>query len=266
MFNANALSFLYLNILRSLLNMEQPPSYHLWDNALQHIQEPPPEKKIWKVPYEGQPLSLVIVEPRCHRWLLGVLRNMAHVYGGTNTSLYIFHGTENVDFVKALTQDWHGVQYKNIGKANLALCDYNRMMTSHSFWDQFLSNHVLIFQTDTCIRRQIDPDYFKYDYVGAPWPFRLPMGVKVGNGGFSLRRVTAMKQLTFLHNETEKENEDLYIACRLAKNSVPGVDIAARFSVEHIYHPDPCGLHQAWRFHPLERVKEWLQTLPGYVV
>jgi hypothetical protein len=41
--------------------------------------------------------------------------------------------------------------------------------------------------------------------------------------------------------------------------------IAKSFSVEHVAHEDPCGMHQAWRFHRTFWIARWLKDLPGTV-
>ena len=64
-------------------------------------------------------MSAVIIEPREHENLAGVLNNMAWVYGNTSVSLYIFHGTKNEQFVKDTVKGWTDVQFVNIGKETL---------------------------------------------------------------------------------------------------------------------------------------------------
>jgi hypothetical protein len=237
----------------------------LWDTVVRNMVPPSKDKVIWgKV---GQStLSVVIVEPREHPWLRGVLYNMAHVYGGrTDVSLYIVHGSLNEGFVKDITRGWQNVVYINQGYANLTIAMYNQLLTSMAFWEHFASEFALIFQTDTLIRRPIDEVFFQYDYVGAPWGTQ-----GVGNGGFSLRRVETMKQLC-RKNKPTTEPEDLFFFYnfrRLAQAGdtsylLPSPSDARSFSVEHVYHENPCGMHQAYRFHSLEKVMEWLQDVPG---
>lgn len=78
------------------------------------------------------------------------------------------------------------------------------------------ATHALIFQTDTCLCGSGPPiaDFLAYDYVGAPWgPLTTinasalsnqgsklpPLPLPVGNGGLSLRRISAMLAVTSQH-------------------------------------------------------------------
>lgn len=86
-----------------------------------------------------------------------------------------------------------------------------------------------------------DPDFLRYDYIGAPWPKEwVHYGTvthQVGNGGFSLRSRRLMFALSELpwrpgpadvavccHHRAELERRGMQFA---------PVDVAARFSVEH---------------------------------
>jgi hypothetical protein len=223
-----------------------------WEETLASFPPPAPSQCVWaQVP--GQRLSLVIVEPRQHKWLQGVLYNVAAVYGGTGVGLHIFHGTDNDAFVRDICAAWSGVQYHSLGVANLTIADYNRVMTTPPLWEAIDSEFALVFQTDTLLRRAIDPHFFNYDYVGAPWPFlvspTLPANKHVGNGGFSLRRVATMRTIAELGPAPPGSNEDVYFVTQMSPKKLPDVDVAKGFSVEHIWHHDPCGLHQAWLFH-----------------
>lgn len=191
------------------------------------MRPPRPEKLVWSKQFPEQRLAAAIVEPREHDSLLPVLYNMAHVYGGSNVSLYIFHGLGNEVWVKQLLTDWTNVYFINLNVTEVPIgmyidfslmsyvpttaCNcfsrfftsatYNQLLTNASFYLTFGgAQFVLVFQTDSLIRRQIDEDFFQYDWVGAPWSdgavqlgpqyaVHQPPG---GNGGFSLRRISAM--------------------------------------------------------------------------
>jgi hypothetical protein len=260
-----SLAFFFLGLCRVGERMTAVQE-QLWDSVVQNIQPPSNDNKRWGKVSDSS-LAVVIVEPREHPWLRGVLYNMAHVYGGRNdVSLYILHGSQNEDFVKEITRGWQNVVYINQGYSNLTLAMYNQLLTSLEFWENFTSEFVLIFQTDTLIRRPIDKVFFQYDYVGAPWGTQ-----GVGNGGFSLRRVETMKQLC-RKNKPTAEPEDLFFFFNFRRLALVGDDTGYRlptpsdarsFSVEHVYHDNPCGMHQAYRFHTLDKVARWLQDLPG---
>lgn len=83
-------------------------------------------------------------------------------------------------------------------------------MVSTKFYSNFKSEFVLIFQVDTLIRHAIPPHLFRYDYIGAPWTHTPAPEAEfqVGNGGFSLRRVSALMEIARLTNGVG-ENEDV---------------------------------------------------------
>lgn len=75
---------------------------------------------------------------------------------------------------------------------------YSRLLLSTEFYNEFLEyKYILIYQLD-CLVFSNQLEFFKYleiDYIGAPW-FRdendpIKGFSRVGNGGFSLRRVSA---------------------------------------------------------------------------
>lgn len=140
---------------------------------------------------------------------------------------------------------------------------YNKLMLNPRFYKEFSEyDYILIAQTDTLIlgnaydfKRFLDMDY---DYYGAPWEieqefyfyttksflykyFRLgkEVLVRVGNGGFSLRRVDKTIKLL---NEKKlwrlfwRGNEDFFFACYGEDNNcsftLAPVDVARQFSLE----------------------------------
>jgi len=96
---------------------------------------------------------------------------------------------------------------------------YNQLMLSSEFYERFSdAEYILIHQTDAFIFND-DLKYWcslSYDYIGAPWmkkernpialffyrrrveqkPYKKELLFKVGNGGFSLRKVTAFIEIT----------------------------------------------------------------------
>lgn len=70
-----------------------------------------------------------------------------------------------------------------------------------AYWQRVQGDRVLVFQEDSvpCSKASHSiTDFFKYDYIGAPWPW-YPF---VGNGGLSLRNRTALIRLL---NENKDE-------------------------------------------------------------
>jgi len=96
---------------------------------------------------------------------------------------------------------------------------YNQLMLSPELYERFQdTEYILIYQTDAFIFRD-DLKYWcslSYDYIGAPWiqkernpialffhrremkkkPYKKEILGKVGNGGFSLRKVASFIEIT----------------------------------------------------------------------
>lgn len=242
-------------------------SKKLWDQAMLKIIQPPSEKTIWAKPSNTR-LSVVMIEPRCHKDLKPVLWNMAHVYGGTDTVLYIFHGTKNIDYLKDITGEWINVEYVNMDVENLKWEEYSYKLTTYDFWNTIKTQYALIFQTDTLIFRKIDDKFFKFDYIGAY------SGVqKLLNGGFSLRNVTQMKKITTEIGPSYPNGyfgaEDSYFSYYVHDSPnctgiYPEFLISSEFSVERYFRKNPVGVHRPWSFTSTENIKCLLENVPGY--
>ena len=157
---------------------------------------------------------------------------------------------------------------------------YNRLMLSPLFYERFLQyDYILIYQLDAWVFRD-ELEYWcdkDYDYIGAPWIVKpkynllLPrlfirlkskyykmrgkifahelLGNKVGNGGFSLRKVRSLYQSALRQKDkieyylegSRKENlfnEDVFWALENSHFRYPPYTEALRFSFDrnaHIY-------------------------------
>ncbi len=199
--------------------------------------------------------ALVIVEPRCHRNLAFCIKNACYYCRGW--SLYIYHSRANREFIEKILGDKKdNVNLIEFCNDNITRDQYSSLLCSVDFWIKIKATNVLIFQTDVHIRRYGIEEFLKYDYVGAPWHRSPPLfkcDIRVGNGGFSLRKkwqmikiITTCSLKKYL-KEYNNRNEDLYFAYFAQKLDlkVPHPDEAKKFSVEHVYYPDPIGTHQA---------------------
>ena len=128
---------------------------------------------------------------------------------------------------------------------------YNKMCYNNGFYQLFKNyDYMLIYQTDCWIFEDRLDDFMKldYDWYGAPWPF---YGDKVGNGGFSLRKISKMLEMTEKYNYTGYMHEDGWF-CLTHGNELNACDIetACKFAIEtpdnrynkFIEHT-PMGLH-----------------------
>lgn len=123
------------------------------------------------------------------------------------------------------------------GKLDLTYIPSNMSTGSQEEISRFLTNlwlyethlqpaeWLLVFQTDSILcanSRQTLNDYLEYDWVGAPWN---PQGRFGGNGGLSLRRVSAI--VNVLRNQERvpgSEPEDVWLTDRLGHR--PGSKLA----------------------------------------
>ena len=127
---------------------------------------------------------------------------------------------------------------------------YSKLLLKPEFYERFLSyKYILIYQLDAFVFYD-KLDYFcnqEYDYWGAPMPITYWKNVftRVGNGGFSLRkvssciRVTQMRQAIYdktgIQAELEASEDEFFAYCGKDKDinfTVPSSKLAAQFSVE----------------------------------
>jgi len=212
-------------------------------------------------------VECVIVEPRCMPELPCVLGNVSYMM--PNAAVTIFHSKENADAVSAATWDT-GIRAICMFDGNIDIAGYNKLLTSSEFYSTLSSPHTLIFQTDSGIFANRVLRFLEYDYVGAPWPWVAKNGsaAAVGNGGLSLRNRKLCEKICEGRSPGSPASaEDLYFAEEMRKRgaNVPNVDVASSFSVEHSFHPDPMGFHQAYRFHPSLVVNKWYSSVPSQI-
>lgn len=184
----------------------------------------------------------VIVEPRRHPLFKLVCKNFMYLLQHKGWGLIVYHGTENEDFVREALTGWPNVVYKNLGVNNLTLSMYNKLFTNWNFWEKMPCKHALIFQTDVVLFSDNIDQFLEYDYVGAPWCFNH----RVGNGGFSLRKVQTMIDILKCIKPNSNINEDMVTSqlCYMFNKRLPTIEQAACFSAETIYMSEPCGLHK----------------------
>ncbi len=105
--------------------------------------------------------------------------------------------------------------------------EISRFLTTLWLYETVLqpAETLLVFQTDSIIcansPRNIN-EYLEYDWIGAPWNPKATWG---GNGGLSLRRVSAILDVLRRENRTfDSDPEDVWLASRLSKR--PGAKMA----------------------------------------
>lgn len=223
--------------------------------------------------------TCIIIEPRRHKALEFVLRNMLE---NTMNSwpIIVFHGTNNGDYVKEIVDriKTQRIQLIQLNVDNLNQKTYSELLASSNIiYEHIHTKYLLIFQTDSMIFPQFRDLIHRYiemdiDYVGAPWKISnyTPTKVRefIGNGGLSLRKKVTMLKIMEKHpwKEASEWLEDLYftkpyedVVCKK-----PSYKDAKEFCVDEVYSPVSFGCHKVWvhSFFPeLVRMHPELQTL-----
>lgn len=143
----------------------------------------------------------------------------------------------------------------------MSLSNYSELCCLEEFYHAFRDyDFMLIYQPDCWVFRD-DLDNFcamGYDYIGAPWPrMRGIPEDGVGNGGFSLRKLSTFMRLTRQLRSCGAHPEDRFwcINMRDYLNIAP-LSVAAHFSLEHdparwykaYGKVKPMGCHKPWKY------------------
>ena len=248
-----------------------------------HVPPPPVDKTVW---VSDASLCILYAEFRPLDIIKYNLYNLCHVYGGSDTTLAIVHGRDNKDVIHEITKDWKNVKYVEMPYASVNIHMYNDMFRSFSFWDKFSAHtHVLTNQWDSYLFRRIPEKFFAYDFIGAPTGHtyvRTSRGFinicsdkcecerclsytheftessyvlkpdekrfSMFNGGFSLRKVEAMKRITQKHKNENPAGmpEDIFF-CLQEDIHKPDRMESVEFSVQSFpYDGIPVGSHKIW--------------------
>ena len=192
----------------------------------------------------------------------------------------VFIMPESLD-ISSITDKYAGVDCETFGDYYFkGISGYNKLMLSSCFYERFLDAvYILIYQLDAFVFRNELVEWCNkgYDYVGAPWilkpkyrqwhirtflklksiyylianrPFwPLLLGDKVGNGGFSLRKVLSHYNSTISKKdkidyyltrsqEHSEFNEDTFWALENPDFVYPKTQEALAFSIDR--YPDIC--------------------------
>mgnify|MGYP003397617664 FL=1 len=151
-----------------------------------------------------------------------------------------------------------------LGQKN-GIMGYNRMCLSTDFYRLFIdTDYILICQTDAWVFRDELEEWCckDYDYIGGIWwrkgfwslpffriffPKNRKLYGKVGNGGFSLRRVESHLRETerlkkridyYLSKKHHMYSEDIFWAVEPKSFKYPDMVTATKFAFDN--HPDRC--------------------------
>ena len=194
----------------------------------------------------------IIVETRKNDNLEWVTKTVKH---HLNWNIRFFCSHESKDSIS-------GVQ-KSIIPQNI---NYSRILKDKDFWNDIDEEHVLVFQHDSFVLRSGIEEFLDYDYIGPPWYWAegnyrdkrykdLTDFKKGGNGGFSLRKKSAMIDI-INSNPPDYDYEDMYFSNALSKD-VP-LDVKKRFAVESMFDENPLGVHQLHKYLHQDEIRKIL--------
>ena len=109
----------------------------------------------------------------------------------------------------------------------------NDLLASLAFWAGIPEEHVLIYQRDTVLFRQVPDAVLRWAMIGAPCGDLRPDRWTL-NGGLSLRQRSAMLDVLACVGRADGEPEDVYFTrgLRLIGHPIPNIIQAAAFSLE----------------------------------
>ena len=158
----------------------------------------------------------------------------------------------------------------------------NKMLKQPEFWRHIPHEPTLIIQTDALLSRPLDPFFFHFPYLGAPFlprqhseyfekrrsdgrirgffktdtPIHGSPNPQVyphlhGNGGLSIRRRNVMLAICerWGSSSPAEELEDVFFSRNVAHfAAMPPLEIAQAFATETTYNPQAIGSHACWKF------------------
>jgi len=211
----------------------------------------------------------VIVETREHKALPFVLNNVMSILPD-DWGLQIFHGSNNLEYVKEVTDTKllrsREVIFSDLKMDSISADDSSlEIMLTEDFWNKVVGETVLYFECDTMLCPNSEykvEDFEHFDFIGGYWGNQLEMldndYSKVMNGGLSVRKKSYM--LDIIKNELQpyldrggNPCEDYFVTDRIRNK--PKVKDVLRFSIDNGYmYPlndkAPFGLHKPWGENP----------------
>jgi len=193
----------------------------------------------------------VIIEPRKHKFLEYIIRNVMYFCANKNNdwNLHVVTCQETSDWLKTKLPNWD-YKISLLPTYNLTQQQYNDLLLSKDFWNSIDEENVLIFQTDSMMFRDNIDDYLHYDFIGANFFDSNDISLTHGgnNGGFSFRHKSAMLDCldkispTYVeiylksHGKDIKRNlmEDVYFssACEMINKKLSTIEDRKYFSIE----------------------------------
>jgi hypothetical protein len=211
-------------------------------------------------------LKSVIVESRCGEYIEFTIKNTIKRLGDGWGHILVCTD-DNFEYMSNIANDIsEEIEIINLGDFKITRDSYNNLCLDINFWNKINCQKVLVYQSDTYIFKDFDDYFLEFDYIGAPWgpsehseniknAYKFKCNVNIGNGGFSLRNLEAMKwclneykpNKNFVNNDTNYMWEDCFFSYYIQNSErykKTPLKVAQKFSFEHIYSEDTFGCHQ----------------------
>jgi len=191
--------------------------------------------------------AAVIFEPRIHAWLPFTLRNHMYYLRNHNFSLYIFHSKENESQVREITGNRENINYICFCEGNSTRDIYNDTLKSVEFYESIPCMRMLIFQTDSWLRKDGIERFLNYGYIGGPHD---NCEGSTMNGGLSLRNKQVCIDIIKKYGNKDAHHwEDSFFSHGCLKffpELFPALDMAKQFSSEWQFDKRSIGTHKFW--------------------
>lgn len=117
--------------------------------------------------------AAVIIEPRKHDLLIETINNVMS-YLGLSWNVYVLTHTDNNSWLREHFDK--SIDIINISSRSLSAKEYNELLLTENFWNLFKEEHILIFQTDSCIMNTNVNihDFLRFPFIGGYYFYFLP--------------------------------------------------------------------------------------------
>ena len=214
--------------------------------------------------------AIVFVERRCHPNLEFCLKNA--VYFARGYSVHIVCSESNIDFIKHICGSQepniqYHIQFNGIGTTEEGKLEYNALLKTRQFWETFIEEHILTFETDCYLRKPIPESIYEYEYVASKWPWRPS---DPGGGGLSYRKRSAMLQICSIDNKELGclPMQDSFVSegVTLLQLKTPTFEESIDYFCETIpIKSTTVGVHQWWTFFIKKDVPVELSIFKDYL-
>ena len=212
---------------------------------------------------DSAPLWGAIVETRP---IPGLEEAVFSIVNRCQSPIQLFHGLENRRYIMegrlgALVASGTVTLTPLDLPEHMPSAGYNALLLSPLFWNALIGRRkVLIFQHDSLCCNQSPytaTDFLNFDYIGAPWPRKRPVGLVIdgGNGGFSLRDwAKCHESLKRFSAASWPGGEDGFFAfyLDLMGASVASMEQGAKFATQGRFTDLSFGAHQIGRLNDLD--------------